>query len=171
MGEYLHLHILKKDKYEQYVRDMDYYANKHQSEPDVENYEILDLYLGKYTGRYYYDLTTKGNHSWGNSSYIKVGYDTKDVIVELLNNLSEQASYHLEDNLDLEYGVDNLKNIVNAINVSRDDDDNIVVRHEGISKLIELGNSMEKINTYLESEASYVFHLEKILVMMQVLSI
>ena len=163
MGEYLELHILKKDNYKKFVDDMKTFlvSPLYHNRPAIDSCEEYEITLTKYNSRPLVELETKPDVVF---DWCFKTFNTKDVIVEYLQNLKEdaQSSFTLEDRDNYVEIVDYL-NSLGKIELDKNVYDETLIDLKVLNKLEELSGKLRYLDDMNLSDARAVDKLEELL--------
>lgn len=163
MGEYLELHLLKKDNYEKFVNDMKTFlvSPLYHNSPNIDNYDEDSITLTKYNSSRLVELETEPDVEF---DWCFKTFNTKDVIVEYLENLKEDIQNLFEGN-----DRDNYAEIVNCLNslgkveLEVDKYGRTLIDLNVLNKLQELSNKLERFDDVCLSDVCIVEELEELL--------
>ena len=163
MGEYLDLHILKKDKYEEYVNDMKTFLGQplYHNRPYITKYEEDSITLTKYNSRPLTELMTKPDVVF---DWCFKTFNTKDVIVEYLKNLKEetQSNFDSSDRDKYEEIVDYL-NHFDKVKIEKNSYKETIVNLKVLRELIELSDRLKCLDDMCFSDVYTIERLEELL--------
>lgn len=164
MGEYLELHLLKKDNYKKFVDDMKTFLGSplYCDRPRISNYEEDSITLTKYDSRPLAELETQPDVVF---DWCFKTFNTKDVIVEYVENFKEEIQnlFNSQDRENYEVLVDYL-NSFNKVEVKKDKYGETLIDLKILSKLEEFSDKLKCLDDiFLLSDVRTVGELEELL--------